>query len=156
MLDRERVHGPAMKPIVALVLALSLSAGPGCATIAPFLPTVIAAVTDGALVVDTIDRFVDRYFESRPNPDLQKKIDIATARVRSALDAALRIASGAQHLNQAKVDEAFAEFRLAYQDLLALVGPLGVMTDRGGKLQARPGGGLLVPEPMALTLRVQS
>ena len=137
--------------IVALVCCFV--AAPSCATIAPFLPTVIAAVTDGALVVDTIDRFVDRYFETRPNPDLQKKIDVATARVRSALDAALRIASGAQHLNQAKVDEAFAEFRLAYQDLLALVGPLGVTTSNAGQLRATPGG-LMVPEPMAMRLRV--
>lgn len=139
--------------LVVALLASPLAAGSGCATIAPFLPTVIAAVTDGSLVIDTIDKFVDRYFESRPNPDLQKKVDIAVARTRSALDAALRIASGAQDMNQAKVDEAFLEFRLAYQDLLALVGPLGVMAGGGGKLQARPGG-LLVPEPMAMTLRV--
>jgi hypothetical protein len=139
--------------LVAALFALSLSVATGCAAVAPYLPTVIAAVTDGALVIDTIDKFVDRYFESRPNADLQKKVDIAVARTRSALDAALRIASGAQHLNQAKVDEAFAEFRLAYQDLLALTGPLGVMAGGGGKLQARPGG-LLVPEPMALALRV--
>lgn len=143
----------AARLLAALALACSLSTAPGCATIAPFLPKVIAAVTDGALVIDTIDRFVDRYFESRPNAELQKKVDVAVARTRSALDAALRIASGAQDLNQAKVDEAFKEFRLAYQDLLALVGPLGVMAGGGGKLQARPGG-LLVPEPMAMTLVV--
>lgn len=139
--------------LAVVVLAASLAPAPGCAAVAPYLPTVIAAVTDGGLVIDTIDKFVDRYFEARPNAELQKKVDIAVARTRSALDAALRIASGAQDLNQAKVDEAFLEFRLAYQDLLALVGPLGVMAGGGGKLQARPGG-LVVPEPMALTLRV--
>ena len=140
--------------LAATFLAILAFVAPmGCAAVAPYLPAVIAAVTDGGLVVDTIDRFVDRYFETRPNAELQKKIDVAIARTRSALDAALRIASGAQDLNQAKIDEAFAEFRRAYQDLLALTGPLGVMSGSGGRLQARPDG-LLVPEPMALTLRV--
>lgn len=126
---------------------LTAAGAPSCATVAAYLPTVIAAVQDGALVLDTIERFVDRYFESRPNADLQRKADIAIARTRSALDAALRAASGAKDLNEAKVDEAFAEFRRAYTDLVALLGPLGLSTGEG--LRATPGG-LTVPTPLAM------
>lgn len=130
-----------------VALAASLASAPSCATIAPYLPTVIAAVQDGSLVLDTIERFADRYFESRPDAELQKKADIAIARTRSALDAALRAASGAQDLNDAKVDEAFAEFRRCYTDLVALLGPLGLSSGNG--LRATPGG-LQVPTPMAM------
>ncbi|MES1205011.1 MAG: hypothetical protein ABUS79_03660 [Pseudomonadota bacterium] len=140
----------AVAPAFALFLLSAALAAPGCATVATYLPTVIAAVTDGALVLDTIDKFVDRYFESRPNPDLQKKADIAIARTRSALDAALRIAAGTKDLNEAQVDAAFAEFRIAYTDLMALLGPLGVSS--GNALRATPGG-LTVPEPLALARR---
>jgi hypothetical protein len=132
--------------VVALVA--SIATAPSCATVAGYLPTVIAAVQDGALVLDTIERFADRYFESRPNAELQKKADIAIARTRSALDAALRAASGAQDLNDAKVDEAFAEFRRCYTDLVALLGPLGLST--GQALRATPGG-LTVPTPLAMS-----
>jgi hypothetical protein len=144
-----------MTRLLSTLFVISLFVGAislptSCATVAPYLPKVIAAVMDGALVLDTIEKFVDRYFQSRPNPELQKKADQAIARTRSALDAALRLASGARDLNQAKVDEAFSEFRVAYSDLMALLGPLGVSTSSGGSLRATPGGGLVVPEPMAL------
>ena len=132
---------------LTIALAVPVLAAPGCATVAAYLPTVIAAVQDGALVVDTIERFADRYFAAKPNPELQKKADQAIARTRSALDAALRTASGAQDLNDAKVDEAFAEFRRAYTDMVALLGPLGLSTGEG--LRASPGG-LTVPTPLAM------
>ena len=132
---------------LTVALAVFMFLAPGCATVAAYLPTVIAAVQDGALVVDTIERFVDRYFEAKPNPEKQKQADQAIARTRSALDLALRTASGAQDLNDAKVDEAFAEFRRAYTDLVVLLGPLGLATGEG--LRASPGG-LTVPTPLAM------
>lgn len=124
----------------------------GCATVASTLPTVIAAVTDGIMVLDSIENFIDLYFRAQPNPGKQAKVDEAVARARGALNAALRIAKGADNLNQAKVDEAFAEFRKAYVELIALVGEFGVRSGGSG-LRAAPGE-LTVPAPMALTLKV--
>ncbi len=140
---------------VVAVFALSLPAGSGCATVAPFLPTVIAAVQDGALIVSTIEAFADRYFERRPDAEFQKKADVAIARTRSALDLILRLASAADAHNQAKTDAAMEEFRKAYADLVALLGPIGLMTDgQSGALKALPGDRLVVPEPMVLALKV--
>jgi len=135
-----------------LLLALALFGTPSCATVVSALPAVISAVVDGALVLDTIASFIRRYFAERPNPDALAKVEIAIARARAALDAALRIAQGAQKLDQAKIDEAFADFRVAYQELLILVQPFGISS--GDKMAATPGG-LQVPAPLAITLKVK-
>jgi hypothetical protein len=105
------------------------------------------------MVLDSIQTFVDTYFRLKPNQDLQSKVADAMARTRSALNAALRISQGAEKLDQAKIDEAFADFRRAYADLLVLLGPLGVQ-QQGGSLKATPGG-LAVPEPLGLTIKVR-
>lgn len=139
------------------VLAVSLAGAstvmvPSCAAVVSSLPLVIAAVTDGMLVLDSLKPFVDAYFKNRPNEDLEKKVATASARARGALNAALRIAQATDKLNQAKVDEAFADFRVAYSDLLVLLGPLGVQ-QQGDRLRATPGG-MIVPEPLALKLKI--
>lgn len=140
-----------MRRALSLVLSATLClATIGCAAIVSNLPIVIAAVTDGIMVLDAIEDFVSKYFLARPNKELEDKIATAMARTRSSLNAALRIAKGAEKLDQAKIDEAFAEFRAAYAELLALLTPLGVTS--GPALRATPGG-LAVPEPMALTLK---
>lgn len=140
---------------VALVLALALSIS-GCATVAATLPTVIAAVTDGVMILDAVQRFVDAYFASHPtNPETKSAVQSAIDKARSSLNVALRTAQGAEKLDQAKVDEAFASFKAAYVELLAVVGPLGVLSgDANSKMTARPNT-LVVPEPTALTLKVK-
>jgi hypothetical protein len=143
-------------PCYFLLTALLAFNVPACAAVVTTLPAIIAAVVDGALVLDTIASFIRRYFAAHPDPSNQDKllkVEIAIARARAALDAALRIAQGAEKLNQAKIDEAFADFRMAYQELLILVQPFGISSG-GDKLAATPGG-LKVPEPMALTLKVK-
>lgn len=148
---------PLRRLAAVIACAACFAATPSCATVAAYLPTVIAAVTDGALVVQGIERFADRYFERRPDPDLQKKTDIAIARVRSALDLALHAASAADAHNRADVDKAMVEVRAAYTALVALLRPIGLMTDPGGgALKALPGDRLLVPDQLTLTLRVAS
>jgi hypothetical protein len=143
-----------MKLVLALLVALAAAPVSGCAAIVSNLPAVIAAVTDGMMVVDAIEAFVRRFFAASPNPDLQRKVDVAVSKTRSALSAALRISDGAQKLDQAQVDAAFADFKTAYLELVALVAPLGVQ-QQGDTLRATPGGGLVVPEPLALRLRVR-
>jgi hypothetical protein len=140
--------------VIVLISGLSVAPVAGCAAIASNLPAVIAAVTDGMMVVDAIEHFIARFFAASPNPELQRKVDAALAKTRSALSVALRTSEGAQHLDQANVDEAFAGFRTAYLELVALVGPLGVQ-QQGDTMRATPGGGLVVPEPLAIRLRVR-
>jgi hypothetical protein len=144
-----------MKSFRAFVLALSLVfAASSCAAVVASLPKVIAVVTDASLILDQIAGFVNGVFQVKPNAELQKKFEIALARTRSALQAANRIASGSENLTQSQINEAFADFRAAYQDLLALAGPLGVQTGNGDKAAAPgpTGASLQVPEPLALSL----
>lgn len=135
-----------------LALALMLAA-PACATVAavaPHLPTIIAAVTDGLMVLDAIESFIDRYYKQNLDAASEAKVRLGLARARGALNTALRVGQGAEKLDRAQVDEAFAEFRVAYLELLALVGPLGVQS--GDRLAVRAGS-IVVPEPLAIKLR---
>jgi hypothetical protein len=141
--------------VLGLALVFSVSS---CAAVVASLPKVIAVVTDASLILDQINTFVNGVFAAadaagKPETDLQKKFNEAITKARSALAAANRTAAGAENLSQSQIAEAFADFRAAYQDLLALVGPLGVSTGNGnGDKAASSGPSLQVPEPLALTL----
>ena len=134
----------AMKKIIALVLLLG-GGTMSCAAVLQALPIVVAAVQDSAMILDVIERFV----HSRPGK--HDEVDAKIAKARAALMAALRTAQGIEKLDQAKVDAAFADFKAAYMELLVISGPLGVHS--GEKLALAPGG-LVVPEPVALTLKI--
>jgi hypothetical protein len=133
-------------------LVLLPVAATSCAAVVSALPTVIAYAQDAAFILDQVAKFVDAYLAVHPDAALQKRVSVAEARARSALDLALRTATGAQDLDQAKIDAAFSDFRLAWQDYLVLVGPMGV-TAGAPRLAAAPSGGLLVPDPLAAVRR---
>lgn len=137
------------RPARALMLATTLTVSTAsCAAVVSYLPTVVAVVQDALIVVDQIKVFVDGVHAVKPDTDLTKVYQ-AIARTKTALDGALRATNGVDHLTKEQADEAFADFRVAYQDLVALVAPLGVSTGPG--LKAGPGT-LQVPEPLALRL----
>lgn len=143
-----------MKKLASLILLLPLALSPvGCATVATNLPIVIAAVMDASLILESLTSFIDAYFRVRPDADLEKKVRDAMTKTRAALNTALRLAQGAEKLNQAQIDAAFADFKAAYAELLVILAPLGV-TAKGAELKAVPGG-LIVPEPLALTIRAR-
>lgn len=136
-----------MKRIRTLLLAVALTTSiTSCAAVVSYLPTVVSVVTDALIVVDQIKTFVDGVHAVKPDVDLAK-VYAAISRTKVALDAALRATNGVDKLTKEQADAAFADFRVAYQDLIALVGPLGVTTGNG--LKAAPGS-LQVPTPMAL------
>lgn len=125
----------------------------GCASILSALPTVIAAVTDAALVLDAIDSFVDKYFENNPEPALEMKVEEAMNAARASLNIALRVTNGVDDLSREDAIAAFSEFKRAYEELLVLVEPLGVKQALGdqGMLSASKNV-LYVPKPLALQL----
>lgn len=135
--------------ILPVVLTVALIApAAGCAAFVASLPVIIAAILDGAQIIDAIEHFVDAYFVAHPDPIAQAKVSEAVARCRSALNIALRSAQGAQEVDEQKVDAAFNDFKAAYIALLGLCKPYGVQP-AGGKLAASPGK-LEVPEPLIL------
>jgi hypothetical protein len=139
-------------PLRLALLSVWMAIPVGCAAVIPVLPSVIAAVTDGIMVIDTIARFVDAYLIKHPGKVDETLIKGAIEKTRATLNVALRTAQAAEMLDQAQVDAAFTDFKIAYLQLLALTAPLGVQT--GDKLMARPNT-INVPEPMALRLRVK-
>lgn len=138
-----------MKPIRVLLLAAALTVPvASCAGVVTYLPTVVAVVTDALIVIDQIKVFVDGVHAVKPELDLHD-VYVAIARTKTALDGALRATNGVDKLTKEQADAAFTDFRVTYQDLIALVGPLGVKV--GDHLNASPGS-LQVPEPLALRL----
>lgn len=116
-----------------LGLAVSTSAV-GCAAIMAALPTIIAAVTDAVIVLDQIEAWIRRYFAAHPNPEKEEQVAKAIGKTRNALNAANRTCAGVEKLDQVQVDAAFADFKVAYQELTALCAGL-------------PGAGLRVKQP---------
>jgi hypothetical protein len=143
--------GGAALSMLCLVVALSLGSV-GCGAIMNALPAIVAAVSDGSMILDQIQAYLDTYFKTHPDPIAEKKASFAIAKCRAALIAAQRTSAGAQKLDQQQIDAAFADFKVAYQELLAIAGPYGV-TQEGSTLKASANG-LSVPPPAALTLKV--
>lgn len=134
---------------VLLAVALSTSTLPGCGAVVALLPKVVAVATDAILIIDQIQRFVDRWFAARPDPERQKEVQKALDRSKVALDLALRISQSAEKVRDRQVAAAMAEFRKAYADLLSMVEPLGVRQVGRGEGLSAPPTALLVPCPLA-------
>lgn len=140
--------------VLALVACLAL---PGCgalAAVVPVLTDVIAKVTDGMQLLDQIASFVDRYFAVHPNPAKQQQVNAVIDKARSTLNVALRTSRGAKELTDEQADAAFADFKVAYQEVRRLVGSLeGVRVTAPGQgqlmLAAGEGETLSLPEPLA-------
>ncbi len=140
-----------------LLFALLLASTTACAALASALPTIVAAVTDGMLILDQIEEHMRLHFAANPNPGREKAVARALGKCRNALIAAQRTARGAGELDQQRVDAAFVDFQVAYRELAALVdGVPGLRLQRIGEppLTAAPDE-LVVPEPEALTLRIE-
>ncbi len=121
----------------------------GCSTLSSNLPTVISYAESGMIVLDTIKTFADKYFRNNVNTALETKVFDGISKAELALHAALTAAQGAKNLDQKQIDAAFSDFKMAYMDLMGLVGPLGV-TATGSSLVKGTTGGLIVPLPLAL------
>lgn len=136
----------------ALLVTLALAAT-DCAGFLAALPKVVAAVADAAQILDVIDAAAGSFFERDAAARLV--YERAMMKARLALSAAAHAAGGAERLSQEDVDRAFADFRAAYVELLRLVGPLGIAAPASAGSYAAGGSAVLVPEPLALRLRVE-
>lgn len=143
----------------ALLIAMAVACvtATACAPVLAALPTVIAAVVDAGQIVDTIEAFVDRYFQLHPDPAKQAEIGLAVQRCRLALNVVVKLAEGSQDLDDQKIDQAFDEFKQAYVALLHLVAPYGVKVAPKGEapLLTPSGDALVVPPAEAFKARAQ-
>ena len=117
--------------VMFLVLVLQMM---GCGAVMSMLPTVVAAVIDAVMILDTIEEFTDKYFIAHPDPSKEAAVSEALQKARTSLDVALRVAQSTEELTKGDVIKAFEGFRDAYEKLLVLVGPLGVNRAKPGKI----------------------
>lgn len=145
-------------PVLFFLGAAGVLAAPGCATVKPvtgeivdLMPKVHTYVQDAQLVVSTVEGVEKSYFNTRPNPDLQKKVEVLIAEARTALDAGLRICAATDHLSNSNIAAAFADFQGLYTDIVALLGPYGARRAPGaGAGAGPPGPDLVLPDPPLL------
>jgi len=138
-----------------LVLAVCLGTPlAGCAAVMPLIPQIVSVVTDAMVVLGIIDNAVGEYFRSHPDldPVVRARYVQAFQKAMTALNAAQHALRGAEDIDQQQYDAAFAEFKAAYQELLALLEKQGML--RQQYLSASPGTQVYVPTPEALTFRV--
>jgi hypothetical protein len=150
------VGGIVMRVVLASCLAMS---SVGCAALWAALPSVIAAVQAASLVLDQLQQFADTLFRAVPNAELEKRVGVALAKTRSALLALQHAADGASDLHDERLVSAFNHFESAYNELLALLRPLGVEVEPlplagagSAPLQVRQEGGTLRVPPAAAFL----
>lgn len=123
----------------------------GCAAVLSALPTVISWVTDAATILDQIDSFAGLFFSQHPDAETQRYVEVAIAKARASLNAALRATQGGQELSKEQLDKAFEDFRAAYAELLAVVGPIGVKQAGQARYgMSTNGTELVVPPPLAM------
>lgn len=141
-----------MRSLLSIGLALALVISTACAGAIP----IIAAITSiAAEAVEWVDLIAD--FVQRAPVDEQTRAPIAQAiqRARIAAIGLQRAARGAGHLSHEQLEAAFADFRAAYEALLALTEPLGVRkalpagllgVDREGVLRVPPADAFGLPQ----------
>jgi hypothetical protein len=121
-LKRRGVKTPPMPllPLLGLVLTLAIVA-PACGFIAAHLPEMVAVVSEAVTKLDLVEGFVKEYFRASPDPKREAQVMGAIERARSTLAAAEHATAGADSLTKAQKDDAFAEFRRAWDELEQVV-----------------------------------
>jgi len=145
-------------PVVFFIASAGVLATPGCATLKPvtndvvnLMPKVHTYVEDGGLVISAVEGIEQSYFQARPNPDLQKKVEILIANAKTALRAGLKVCEATEHLSNSNIVAAFADFRGLYTDIVALLEPYGARRDGAmGAGAGPPGPDLALPDPPLL------
>lgn len=137
-----------------LIVLAGFCGVPACAHLQPVvdnLPRAVAYAQDGLIALDIVESTEKAVFAVSPNPALQAKVETGIADARTALDAGLKLCLGGENLSQAQIDQAFANFKTAYTDIMALLGPLGVRrAPAAGHSGGQHGGGYVVADPLLL------
>jgi hypothetical protein len=147
-----------LRKLVMLALLSAFLALPtgGCAAIAKALPYVITGLVEAGNVLDSVEAEANVYFAQHPDAD-RKPFDVALAKTRQAFAGATHAARGADDLTQQDVDAGFADFVKAYNALIELAGPLGIVVPAQDGVLMAPGDGgpLRVPTGEQLVPRVE-
>ena len=147
----------ALRLVLLAALLIPASTLMGCGavigTVAALATKVLPIIVEAAAVLDAIDLQAKQHFKQNPNRELEEKYVKAAARARLALSAASRASEGTRELDGGDVEAAFNQYEKAFQEVVGVLGPLGVVRPSvDGNLQAGSGSGALeIPLPRALS-----
>jgi len=122
-----------------LVGSLALTGCGALPWIATNGPIILATIQDATIIVDQIAAWVSAYFQAHTDPAKQAAVDEALAKIRKVIDAAAQLLAGGIAATQAQLDQVEKDFTAAWDDLMSLVGPLGVKV-------SKPGANMMVSE----------
>lgn len=127
----------------------------GCARFSQGVNVAISALQTSALVLDQIQGFVDAYFRATPDAAKEKQVDDAIEKTREGLIVATKLLEGIEAASQLQIDIATKDFKEAWDELVKLVGPLGVKVSKPGEhlMLSEAEHGIVVDEPEILSLR---
>jgi hypothetical protein len=128
-------------PMAMLLICLSLvSCGAGLAAV---VAAVSSAAGEAAQVIDIVQTAEEQWFQLHPNAAQQAQVEKDIQDCRLTLAAALAAADGSKDVSEGQADAAFDQFRIAYQNLEALLKDVGVLS--AGRLGS-PSSGAVPPE----------
>jgi hypothetical protein len=142
--------------VTAGALAVLLLTASGCATlfekVLPVVARVLTIVQDAEQILNQVDAAARSFFTASPDKEREKQYTKALAKARSALNAATRAAHGLEKLDQQAIDQAFDDFRIAYQEVLSILGPLGLVQEKDDQLllSAQFEDPVVIPRPLAI------
>ena len=139
---------------IATILALPLAACGGI-SLSQGLNVTIGALQAATNTLDVIQSFVTDYFRAKPDVAKEKEVDDGITKTREGLITATKLLEGIEAATQLQIDNATKDFRDAWDELVKLVGPLGVKISKPGEhlMMSEGERGIVVEEPEILSLR---
>lgn len=155
---------PRMTHIRTIAIAAALSVGipvtvvatTGCPALVAAIPAAADIAADGLTILSLIETAVASWFTAHPlQGPVNASIQAALVKAKQALVTGEQALAGVRDLTVGNEAAAFAAFAAAYQDLMALVAPLGIVPAQpfvadAGTLTATQAPVLAVPTPLAL------
>jgi hypothetical protein len=131
---------------ILLVLCLALSTV-SCGA-ASLLPAAVAAVSDAEAVLSIVERAVDTWTTTSPDPELRQRANLLIADAWTALRIANATLEGAESLSEDDRAQAFKQFQIAYSELHTFLKQHGILSGSGfggpGEVE------FSIPEPTAM------
>lgn len=135
----------------AMILFLALT---GCAAVLPYLVAAGQVAQWVSTIIDQVEPVKEAYFDARPSPDIELRIDQAVARTRMALSALNEAVLAAESSHDADIEGAKTHLLACYEELYSLLESSGLLGEMAG-LGAAPGGGPPIPTPDDVEARLR-
>jgi len=119
----------------------------GCAGFFSSLPAVASVISDANATLSIIEAALDTFFAIRPNSELRQEANRLLANCWTTLRIANAATQGAKHLSEDEREEAFKDFREAYDELHGFLQEHGVLKQSG--LGGPNGQELKIERPLA-------